>query len=196
MIATLPVIVDALIVDDLPATRIWLARAVAIAFPDARVREAADLMGGQRLCSERAPDLALIDLRLPDGHGARLIEALHRLRPEACIVIPTIFDDDAYLFEALRAGASGYLLKDQPPEKMACHLQRLSAGESPLSVPLARRLLRMALNDALSLQEAERGLLQARARGLSVGEAARSLGLDGDRAGRLISAIYRRLSCA
>lgn len=187
MIAALPLITDALIVDDLPATRAWLARAVLIAFPDARLCEAADLKSGHRLSADRAPDLALIDLRLPDGHGAQLIEALRRLRPETCIVVPTIFDDDAYLFEALRAGASGYVLKDQTAERIACSLKAIQIGEPPLSVPLARRLLRLAATGALRLAADEQQLLQARARGTPITQ------LSGT-SGRVIEAIYRRLS--
>ncbi|HEY0973815.1 MAG TPA: response regulator transcription factor [Solimonas sp.] len=194
MSAETRLVADVLIVDDLAATRSWLQRACALAFADARIVCADSLRSGREAARAQLPDLALIDLRLPDGHGSALISELRAARASACLIVPTIFDDDAYLFDALRAGASGYLLKDQSPETLASGLQRLQRGEPAMSMPLARRVLRMAQNDTLSLRAEERLLLQARARGLSPTEAATAANLDRARAGRCIAAIYRRLA--
>lgn len=166
------------IVDDQAATRAWLGQAIRNAFPEAAVAEAASLASARKLRLDSGwPDLALIDLRLPDGDGVELITELHAACPQALCVVPTIFDDDAYLFAALRAGARGYLLKDQPVERIAEQLRGLAAGAAPpLSPSLARRILHHLESNDTAPGAAERQLLQLRARGLPLSEALQQSG--------------------
>lgn len=166
------------IVDDQAATRAWLGQAVRSAFPEAAVAEAGSLASARKLRLDSGwPDLALIDLRLPDGHGVELIAELHAARPHALGVVPTIFDDDAYLFDALRAGACSYLLKDQPVERIAEQLRGLADGAAPpLSPSLARRILHHLESNGAPPGAGERQLLQLRARGLPLHEALQQSG--------------------
>jgi DNA-binding NarL/FixJ family response regulator len=131
----------ALIVEDLPEIRDWLAEVARAAFPDVEVTTAARVDQALARVAERPFDLALIDLGLPDGSGIDVVGALRRHQPRAVPVVVTIYDDDDHLFPALQAGAFGYLLKEQPQETLIAQLLRMTQGEPPLSPPIARRVL-------------------------------------------------------
>ncbi len=184
----------ALIVDDLAATRGWLRQALNLAFSDLQIEEAETLAQARMRARVTPPDLALIDLRLPDGHGTALIRELRRTRPQALSVVPTIFDDDGYLFGALCAGAAGYLLKDHALPRLAQALRAIVDGQPPLSPPLSRRLLQLASQQRLLLDTSQRTLLQLRARGATAAEAAQGAGLEPDAANATLRTVYARLS--
>ena len=131
----------ALIVEDLPEIRDWLAEVARAAFPEVEVTTAARVDQALARVAERPFDLALIDLGLPDGSGIDVVGALRHHQPRAVPVVVTIYDDDDHLFPALQAGAFGYLLKEQPQETLIAQLLRMTQGEPPLSPPIARRVL-------------------------------------------------------
>ncbi|MBP8102144.1 MAG: response regulator transcription factor, partial [Burkholderiaceae bacterium] len=108
----------ALIVEDLPEIRDWLAEVARAAFPEVEVTTAARVDQALARVAERPFDLALIDLGLPDGSGIDVVGALRHHQPRAVPVVVTIYDDDDHLFPALQAGAFGYLLKEQPQETL------------------------------------------------------------------------------
>lgn len=188
----------ALIVDDLPSSRDWLARATAQAFAGIDIVQAASLAQARSL-ADPPPPLALIDLGLPDGSGVELIAELGP-RGTLCVVA-TVFDDDAHLFPALRAGAQGYVLKDQSTEALAAMLSGIAAGQPPLSPSIARRLLShfviapaapMEEDAALTARETE--VLRLVAKGLSSSEVAELLGLSRHTVAGYLKDIYRKLS--
>jgi DNA-binding NarL/FixJ family response regulator len=86
------------------------------------------------------PDLCLLELHM-DGGGIPAARRIHVALPEAKIVVLTVTEDDAELFEALRAGACGYLVKDPPPNRLPETLAGVLAGEAALSRRLEQRLL-------------------------------------------------------
>lgn len=187
---------SALVVDDLAASRDWLARSVAQAFPGILVRVASDLESA-RAQSDPIPALALVDLGLPDGSGVELIEVL-AARGTLCVVA-TVFDDDAHLFPALRAGAQGYVLKDQAQDSLGDLLQGIAAGQPPLSASIARRLLRefqpaAATPDDVALTPRETDVLRLIAKGLKVPEVAAMLGLTRHTTAGYVKDIYRKLA--
>lgn len=184
----------ALIVDDLAATRDWLRQALNLAFSEVRIVEAETLAQARTLARTTPPDLALVDLRLPDGHGTVLIRELRQTRPRTLSIVPTIFDDDGYLFGALCAGAAGYLLKDHALPRLAQAVRAIVEGQPPLSPPLSRRLLQLATQQRLSLDTSQRALLQLRARGATAAEAAAGAGLEPAAASAALRAVYARLS--
>ena len=187
----------ALIVDDLAASRAWLARALALAFPALAVQHAENLVGAFA-CVDPPPTLALIDLGLPDGPGVRLIEYL-AARGTLCVVA-TVFDDDAHLFPALRAGAQGYVLKDQPPEALATMLRGIAAGQPPLSPSIARRLLQHFRPPLVSteaephLTGRETDVLRLVAKGYTLAEVADALAISRHTASGYLKDVYRKLS--
>ncbi|HXF98645.1 MAG TPA: response regulator transcription factor [Gaiellaceae bacterium] len=129
-----------LIVDDHPLTRDALAALLAQQGFDV-VGEAATGEEAIAAAEELRPDLVLLDLAMPGMDG---LEALPRLReeaPESEVVVLTASDAEEKLLAAIRAGASGYLLKTEPPQQIAAFLRGVARGEAALSGGVARRLL-------------------------------------------------------
>lgn len=87
------------------------------------------------------PDLVLMDLQMAGLDGIETTRMLKRDYPEARVVMLTAIEDEERLFEALHAGAEGYLLKDMEPESFLRQLAGVAAGETPLAPALARRVL-------------------------------------------------------
>lgn len=189
----------ALVLDDLAASRAWLRGAVEQAFPGIDLVEAASLAQA-RAQMPPAPELALIDLGLPDGSGIELIEQLRAGGPCLCVVA-TVFDDDAHLFPALRAGARGYVLKDLSQQDLAAMLRGIADGQPPLSPSIARRLLRhfgpvatQPSVEPVHLTAREKDVLQLIGKGLTVAEAASALSLSRHTCAGYVKDIYRKLS--
>lgn len=186
-----------LVVEDLSDARAWLCAAIAEAFPDATVDLAADLAEA-RACVQRAvPDLLLVDLGLPDGSGIELIEQMAREAPHAVSVVTTVFADDQHLFAALRAGASGYVLKDDTRQRLGELLRGILRGEPPLSAQIARRLLGFfhppanVVEDPLT--DREREVLTLLAKGLTIAKAAQLMGISVNTAGGYAKNVYKKL---
>lgn len=184
----------ALVVDDLPSSRDWLTKALVLAFPGIIVDQAASLAEASTV---PPPPLALIDLGLPDGSGTELVERLCAQAGTLCI-IATVFDDDAHLFPALRAGAQGYVLKDQDVESLAAMLQGIADGQPPLSPSIARRLLRHFQPPAQAAEEPhltprETQVLRLTAKGMTLPEAAALLDISRHTAAGYLKEIYRKL---
>lgn len=92
-------------------------------------------------CLALQPDVLLIDLGLPDASGLTVVQAARVQCPQAEIMVVSIFGDERSLMDAIRAGATGYLLKDTPELDFVAAIRDLRAGHSPISPSLARHLL-------------------------------------------------------
>lgn len=186
-----------LVVDDLPDSRDWLAQAVRRAHPRTRLLAAGSLAEARQRLREASPELALVDLDLPDGSGIGLIETLVRLPQRPTVIVATVFADDQHLFPALRAGAQGYVLKDASIDQLAAWLSGLSRGETALSPPIARRLLGWFFDpDAVHappLSPREQELLVLLAKGLTIGQAAAVLAVTPATAASYAKTLYRKL---
>jgi DNA-binding NarL/FixJ family response regulator len=131
------------------------------------------------------PDVVLMDVRMPDLDGIDATRQLTRAAPRTRVLILTTFEQDDYIFGALRAGASGFLLKRTPPEELIAAVHAVAAGDSLLSPSVTRRVIdRVAqqptpeLADRAKVRELtprEREVLDLVARGLSNREIAREL---------------------
>jgi DNA-binding NarL/FixJ family response regulator len=131
------------------------------------------------------PDVVLMDVRMPDVDGIGATRELAHVAPRARVLILTTFEQDDYVFGALRAGASGFLLKRTRPEELIAAIHTLAAGDSLLAPSVTRRVIeRMAqqpapdLADQAKLEELtprEREVLERVARGLSNREIAADL---------------------
>lgn len=191
-----------LVLDDLAASRAWLTAAAVAAFPDAVVAQAGTVAAALAAL-QPAPDLALVDLGLPDGSGIEVIAALRGAGAATVCVVATVFDDDAHLFPALRAGAQGYVLKEQARDPLAAMLRGIVDGQPPLSPSIARRLLRQFQPAAPTApggddgQEAltarEREVLGLIGKGLTVPAVAQALGLSRHTCAGYVKDIYRKL---
>lgn len=94
-----------------------------------------------KLESEVKPELILLDINLPGMNGIQGIEKIKFLSPDTHIVILTVYDDNEKVFDALCAGASGYLLKDSSPEKIIAGIEEALAGGAPMSMKIAHKVL-------------------------------------------------------
>ncbi|MFI7063856.1 response regulator [Kribbella sp. NPDC050124] len=130
-----------LIVDDDPLLRAGLKLMLGGA-PDVRVvGEAGDGSGVQGLIDRLAPDVVLMDIRMPGTDGLTATEAVRR-RPDAPeVVILTTFDADEHVLRALRAGAAGFVLKDTPPAEIVESVRRVAGGQPVLSPAVTKRLI-------------------------------------------------------
>jgi len=190
------------LVDDDAPIREEFARMVR-ADPGLHLMDAAGSCAEARRSFARAkPDVALIDLGLPDGDGTELIAELAQHSRHTSILVVTVFGDEAHVVRALQAGAHGYLLKDTPTAEFGRAIRAVSEGASPLSPQVARYLLRRfarpegeaAPGLAEPLTPRERDVLQAISQGYSVPEAARRLEVAPSTVAAHIKSIYGKLA--
>ncbi|WP_030453662.1 response regulator [Herbidospora cretacea] len=126
------------IADDHPVVRSAFADLLATQPDFAVVGAASDGAEAVRVCARTTPDLVLMDVRMPVMDG---IEATRRLSAGARVLILTTFDLDEYVYDALRAGASGFLLKDVTAERLFDAVRVVAAGEALLAPTVTRRLI-------------------------------------------------------
>ena len=129
-----------LVVDDHPLTRDALAALLAQGGFDV-VGEAPDGVEALRLAAELQPDLVLLDLSMPGLDGLAALPRLRAAAPGCEVVVLTASGTEENLLAAIRAGAAGYLLKSEPPERIVSFLRGVANGEAALSGEIARRLL-------------------------------------------------------
>lgn len=194
----------ALILEDMPESQEMLREVAQTAYPGIRCCCVADVASALKMLDQFQFDLALIDLSLPDGEGKTVIEAMSARFPQSVIVVATIFDDDDHLFPALRAGAQGYLLKDQSPEQLVQQLRGISEGHPPLSPSVARRLLEHFREDkeAARIETPEEALLTPRerevlvqlTRGISIADIGTVMNISRHTVGDHVKNIYRKLN--
>ena len=196
--------ITVLVVDDQALVRAGF-RVLVNAAPDMRVvGEACDGAEACRMAREHRPGVVLMDVRMPivDGiEATRRITADPRLSSTRVLILTT-FDLDEYVYAALRAGASGFLLKDVSPESLLAGIRTVAAGEALLAPSVTRRLVEEFLRRpepvhapvALgSLTDRERDVLAAVARGLSNGEIAGDLHMSAATAKTHVSRLLSKL---
>ncbi|WP_327639515.1 response regulator transcription factor [Kribbella sp. NBC_00482] len=151
------------------------------------VAEAEDGADAARMVKEHRPDVVLMDIRMPRLDGLAATREVQALPDPPKIVVLTTFDLDDYVFRALQAGASGFLLKDTPPRELVQAIKVVAAGDAMLSPAVTRRLIghfagdpradrkRAAQARINKLTEREREVLVAVGRGLQNADIGRKL---------------------
>jgi DNA-binding NarL/FixJ family response regulator len=129
-----------LVVDDHPLTRSALVDLLE-QYSFAVVGEAADGIEAVERAREAQPDLVLLDLTMPGGGGLEALPNVRAAAPGCEVVVLTASGTEENLLAAIRAGAAGYLLKTEPPDRIAEFLEGVANGEAALSGEVARRLL-------------------------------------------------------
>jgi len=196
-----------LVVEDQASVRSWLVQALRDTFPDMAIAEASTLgearrwVDGQERNATLPFAMALIDLGLPDGSGIDLLRQIAARHPATTAIVATIYDDDAHLFDAIAAGAGGYLLKDRDAATLSSLLRRIDAGEPPLSPSIAWRMMqhfqqRPAVDhrDDAGLTSREIEVLTLISSGMTTAEAARTLGLTPHTVTSYIKILYQKLN--
>jgi DNA-binding NarL/FixJ family response regulator len=187
------VTISVLLVDDEPLLRLGF-RLVLESQPDLTVvGEAADGAAAVARTAELDPDVVLMDVRMPGLDGIDATRQIVRDYPRSRVLILTTFDVDEYVFAGLRVGASGFLLKNVPPEDLLSAIRAVAAGDAVVAPKVTRRLLD-AMADRLPdpggraepgpdtrlarLTEREVDVLTELAGGLSNAEIAEALGVS------------------
>ena len=193
--------IRAAIIDDDPATIDALRAAIEPADNIEIVAVARNVLAGMKLIEAGGYDVLLCDLGLPDGSGITLIRNSADRYPAADIIVITIFADQAKVLDSIKAGARGYLLKDEQFADCVEGIREIRRGGSPISPIIARQLLiqiqpaskaaTMPLKEGLSPRELE--ILNLLARGFSNVEIGELISISKLTVGTHVKNIYRKL---
>ncbi|MEO8889870.1 MAG: response regulator transcription factor [Jatrophihabitantaceae bacterium] len=190
-----------LIVDDQAVVRLGFS-ALLQSQPDLTViGVAADGAQALRLARQHAPDVVLMDVRMPVMGGIEATQALQRLPDPPRVLVLTTFDLDEYVYDALRAGASGFLLKDATPEQILEAVRVIGDGQALLAPGVTRRLIAdfagrhrlVAPRQLDRLTAREREVFGLLARGLANAEIAGRLHLAEQTVKTHVSAVLLKL---
>lgn len=146
------------------------------------------------------PDVVLMDINLPGMSGIECVRRVKEMQPQVQFMMCTVYEDDDSIFEALKAGASGYLLKKTTPEKMLEAIKDLHEGGAPMSSQIARRVVANMQHapfavptEAAQLTKRERELLDYLAKGYRYKEIADMLNISTETVRRHAHNIYEKL---
>lgn len=188
-----------IIVEDDPVTLGRIEQSL-IGLEDMNVIGTASNVGqSQPLIAAGGYDVLLCDLGLPDGSGIDVIRASSMANPEADIIVITVFAEQAKVLNSIKAGAHGYLLKDENLDGCAERIREVRAGGSPISPLIARQLLRQLApapasdGPEIALTPRETEVLNMLARGFSYNEIADILHLSAQTIATHVKNLYRKL---
>src|SRR6267142_1226441 len=203
--------ISIIIVEDEPEFRRRFAQIIESEPSMRLVGVAANKREAQAVIEKENFDVLLIDLGLPDGNGIELIRQVSQKKPDADIMVVTVFGDEQHVVSSIEAGATGYILKDSTPADVISCIRLLRAGGSPVSPVVARSVLRAIRsrmggatgqtlpprtsssdNNPLSARETE--ILQLLAKRMSLNEIGEILGISPHTVTAHIKKIYRKLA--
>jgi DNA-binding NarL/FixJ family response regulator len=153
------------------------------------------------LCREEEPDVVLMDISMPKMDGISATREIKDLLPQTAVVILTGHEEDEHVFEGIKAGAQGYLLKDSEPEDLSRAIHTVYAGNTIVAPDLAQKMLNTfeggrpgeSARLAPPLTERELEVIRALSRGMSDKQIAQSLGISEKTVRNHTSNIYRKL---
>ncbi len=147
---------------------------------------------------ENPPAIAVVDIKLPGVSGVDLIYKIKKMRPEIQCIVCSFYDDNEFIFNALRNGASGYLLKDSLATEIIDSLKELYNGGAPMSRYIARKVISVfqekpELPKLSELTERENEILKLISTGLAIKEAAAEINLSAHTVTKHLKNIYTKL---
>jgi len=186
------------IVDDQPLFTDGLGRIVGAQEGMEVVGVAHDGESGIKMCAELRPDVILMDINMPVMDGVTATGKIRDVLPEAKILILTVHADDVHVFQGIKAGATGYLLKDCTPEDLSRAIKTVHTGDTIMAPEIARKML-VAFEEAggepsaPTLTDRELDVITALARGAGNKQIARTLHISEKTVRNHISNIYKKL---
>ena len=152
-----------------------------------------------RTLPEEKPDVVLMDINLPGMSGIQCVARLKQRLPQAQVLMLTTYEDGDRIFESLRAGASGYLLKNRPPAELVQAVEQVHAGGAPMSMQIARRVvshfqrIKQSETDVDKLTKREQEILALLAKGYLYKEIADQLGITLSTVRAHLHTVYEKL---
>ena len=165
------------------------------------VAEAEDGLEAVEKAARFSPNVVLMDIRMPKLDGLEATRRILATDKEARILILTTFDLDEYIYEALRAGASGFVLKDDPPEQLIAAIRTVAAGDALLSPAVTKRVIAQfthiprqdAPNGLDELTDREREIFRLVAQGLSNAEIGKQLFISDTTVKTHVTHLFQKL---
>lgn len=162
---------------------------------------AADGAEAVQMVDEEQPDLVLMDLKMPVLNGVQATRRIRRDHPQTRVLVLTTYDADEWVFDAIRSGAAGYLLKDSPRETLLAAIRDTVAGKTPVDPAVAGKLFRQVAQQSPApessivkeLSEREKEVLALLGRGLSNQDIAARLFLSEGTVKNYVSAVLAKL---
>ena len=148
---------------------------------------------------EKKPDVVLMDIKLPGMSGIQCVSQIKRGAPDIQIIMVTVYEDSERIFRALKAGASGYLIKSSPPEQLIEAIRDAYKGGSPMSSPIARKvvqhfhLLGPSVQEADNLSPREREVLDLLAMGFIYKEIGTKLNIGAETVRTYVKNICQKM---
>jgi two-component system, NarL family, response regulator LiaR len=155
-----------------------------------------NLLEANREITEKSPDIVLLDVQLPDGLGSVDVFNLKKLSPTTHFIMCTSFDDEMYIFESLKNGASGYILKSDDAPLIINSINDVLAGGAPMSSSIARKVIQYFNKPQKQLEQLspkENQLLGLMSNGLLYKEISSEMNISIDTVKKHASTIYKKL---
>lgn len=158
------------------------------------VRSYSDAESALQRLGKDIPDVILMDIELPGMSGIECVRQVKQQLPQVDILMLTVHENDAVVFESLCAGACGYLTKNTPPGRLLEAIREVHAGGAPMSTNIARMVIgSFKTNDSAGLSEREREVLSLLCKGKSYKMIADDLFISSDTVRSHIKSIYKKL---
>lgn len=155
--------------------------------------ECSDVHAAEAALAPLQPDVVLMDIEMPGMSGIEGVRRLRRVLVNARFMMLTVFEDYDQIYESLKAGATGYLIKKGVSSRLADAIRELRAGESPISPSIARKLIQTFQEPTEELSRREREIVEHLSRGRQYKEIAQSLGVSFNTVRTHVNRIYEKL---
>jgi RNA polymerase sigma factor (sigma-70 family) len=187
------------IVEDSDKLRETLVRVLNRADGFSCVSQYANAEGALKDLPQIKPDVVLMDINLPGMNGVECVRQLKKIAPEIQVMMLTVYEDTENIFDALAAGASGYMLKRTAAKELLEAIQEVKNGGSPMTTHIARKVVQSFQRSAVvttqteNLSEREQQVLDLLSQGLMYKEIAEKLGISYETVHTYIRRIYEKL---
>ncbi|MCB0736487.1 MAG: response regulator transcription factor [Bacteroidetes bacterium] len=157
----------------------------------------------EMLANDSLIDLVLMDIEMANGNGIETTETIKNLYPQIKVLMLTVLDDSTAIFKAIRAGANGYLLKDEPAENLKAAILDIMAGGASMTPSIANKAMKLLRNapieepvseaESFALSERETSILEQLCKGRNYKEIANNLVISPGTVRKHIENVYRKL---